>query len=55
MESDIFIHNGKEPKKENYIRFLCISDTHSRYVPLPEADVLIHSGDFTKKGTQQEV
>lgn len=37
--------------------FVAISDTHSlhRQVTLPAGDVLIHSGDFTGRGTRAEV
>ncbi|CAF1213610.1 unnamed protein product, partial [Didymodactylos carnosus] len=38
------------------VRFACISDTHNEYdFPLPDADILLHSGDFTRNGTQGEV
>ena len=55
MESILNIHNGSYPRIDGYARFVCISDTHSRPVNLPEGDVLLHAGDFTKKGTQDEV
>ena len=37
---------------------LQISDTHNRHqllTDLPAADVLVHCGDFTDMGTEQEV
>ena len=37
---------------------LQISDTHNRHqllTDLPTADVLVHCGDFTDMGTEQEV
>lgn len=37
---------------------LQISDTHNRHqelTNLPKADVLVHCGDFTQRGTEQEV
>ncbi len=37
--------------------FLHISDTHGRHAELsnlPNADIIIHSGDFTMAGTEQE-
>lgn len=39
------------------IKFVCVSDTHNRAeeVQLPEGDVLIHCGDFTRSGTPNEV
>jgi len=34
-----------------------LSDTHGRHdrVAVPEGDVLLHAGDFTKRGTEEEV
>ena len=55
MESQIEIHQGAIPKPSNYTRFVCISDTHSTSISLPPGDVLLHAGDFTRRGTQQEV
>ncbi|CAK75179.1 unnamed protein product (macronuclear) [Paramecium tetraurelia] len=40
---------------ENDLTFVCISDTHCQNVPLPPGDVLIHCGDFTKKGSKEEI
>lgn len=39
------------------IKFVCISDTHNvDFVhEIPDGDVLIHSGDFTKRGYQEEL
>ncbi len=40
-----------------YVRILHISDTqnlHSKLTALPDADILVHTGDFTKNGTQKE-
>ncbi|RXW16354.1 hypothetical protein EST38_g9499 [Candolleomyces aberdarensis] len=42
----------------NAIRVVCISDTHNSHnkqPPLPEGDILIHSGDFTNNSTQAEL
>lgn len=37
------------------MKLVCISDTHCVSVPnLPEADVLIHSGDWSGQGSEQE-
>lgn len=36
---------------------LHLSDTHSQHrwlTQLPEADILVHSGDFTMNGSEQE-
>ena len=39
-------------KPEDYVRIVCISDTHGKHndVRLPAGDILIHGGDFTKSG-----
>jgi len=40
------------------VRVVCVSDTHCRHAdlpPLPEGDVLIHSGDLTNSGTYNEL
>ena len=47
-------------KAENDIRFVCISDTHSLQLNLPEGfipdgDVLIHAGDFSMQGQPLEI
>ncbi|HKX84397.1 MAG TPA: metallophosphatase domain-containing protein, partial [Pyrinomonadaceae bacterium] len=41
----------------NMPRIVCISDTHNcnEQIAVPEGDILIHSGDATIKGTDQEV
>lgn len=37
-------------------RFVCISDNHDNYdFTLPDGDILLHSGDFTQNGTEQEI
>ena len=44
-------------KPDNHVRFVCISDTHNKTdrMELPEGDVLLHAGDFTQTGGQNEV
>ncbi len=40
------------------MRILQISDTHNKHLQLtnlPAADVIVHCGDFTDMGTEQEV
>lgn len=39
------------------MRVVCLSDTHSRHdsVVVPNGDVLVHAGDFTKLGEPQEI
>jgi predicted MPP superfamily phosphohydrolase len=37
-------------------RFVCISDNHDNYdFTLPDGDILLHSGDFTRNGTESEI
>lgn len=48
----------KETVNDQPIRLLQISDTHNRHnelTNLPEADLVIHCGDFTEQGTEEEV
>jgi hypothetical protein len=49
----------KECCRGSKIRFVCISDTHSRTDKLvnviPDGDVLLHAGDFTTSGGLSEV
>ena len=49
--------SGDAPKKEGHVRFVCISDTHNRHekLKLPDGDILLHAGDFTWQGTEEEV
>jgi hypothetical protein len=39
------------------LRFVCISDTHNKHEEtiLPEGDVLIHAGDFSNRGQEDEI
>ena len=39
------------------IKFVCISDTHTKHYALkiPDGDVLIHAGDFTYGGQPKEI
>ena len=37
-------------------RFVCVSDNHDNYdFTLPDGDILLHSGDFTRNGTESEI
>ena len=49
--------NNPNPKKDDTIRFVCISDTHTSAdeIKIPEGDVLIFSGDFSYSGKLSEV
>ncbi|ROT85583.1 Metallophosphoesterase domain-containing protein 1 [Penaeus vannamei] len=44
------------PLSPNMVRFVAVSDTHSRAVKaeVPDGDVLLHAGDFTGRGTLSE-
>ena len=44
-------------KREDVIRIVLISDTHNRHrtMQMPEGDILIHAGDFTNNGTEEEI
>lgn len=42
------------PCKEGWTRFVCISDTHGHTFPVPDGDVLLHSGDMTGTGTLKD-
>jgi predicted phosphohydrolase len=39
------------------LRIVCLSDTHDRHdqIAVPDGDVLLHAGDFTKRGRAEEV
>nr|ACI90332.1 metallophosphoesterase domain containing 1-like protein [Philodina roseola] len=37
-------------------RFVCVSDTHSSYeFSLPDGDILLHGGDFSRSGKSEEI
>jgi len=42
-------------ENKDYVRFVCISDTHNDHkrIKVPDGDVLLHAGDFTKFGTEK--
>lgn len=55
--SSIQVHSGQIPKPPNHIRFVCLSDTHDMAdcLLIPPGDVLLHAGDLTMVGLQDEV
>lgn len=59
MESTrVVVHRGEIPKPSDSLRFVVISDTHGRTgsdFVLPEGDILIHCGDFSMKGSPDEI
>lgn len=40
---------------EGWTRFVCISDTHSRFPDVPPGDVLLHAGDMSSWGYPAQV
>jgi len=54
----IILSVGGQKNENNYIRFVCISDTHGGHLQMkiPDGDVLIVSGDFTRwKSSEQDL
>ncbi|EFA00573.1 metallophosphoesterase domain-containing protein 1 [Tribolium castaneum] len=53
------VKSPSKPVEPNKVRFVCMSDTHSLIRNLvfdvPDGDVFIHAGDFTKCGQKEEV
>jgi predicted phosphohydrolase len=51
------VHYGDMPKPEGWIRFVCLSDTHSVPMtqPIPPGDVLLHAGDFSRRGSSKSL
>lgn len=43
-----------KPSDGQWTRFVCISDTHTREIDVPDGDVLLHSGDLTNTGTVKD-
>jgi hypothetical protein len=52
-----YVHYGDMPKPEGWIRFVCLSDTHSipMVQPIPPGDVLLHAGDFSVRGNSKSL
>jgi len=59
----VFVADGREGtaplKDDGSLRFVCVSDSHGQHreltSKLPCGDVLLHAGDFTMAGEQEEV
>jgi len=45
----------KPPRNKVKIKVVCISDTHTNTLSIPNGDVLIHAGDLTNAGTVEEI
>lgn len=58
-DGDAPVHAGGRPRPEGHSRWVCVSDTHGAQgrmtSPIPEGDVLIHAGDFSRMGGTTEV
>jgi predicted phosphodiesterase len=50
----VTLRGGTRPNGDG-IRVVCISDTHTNKLNLPDGDVLIHAGDLTNEGTVSEI
>ncbi|KAJ7512427.1 Metallo-dependent phosphatase-like protein [Mycena galericulata] len=44
-----------KPETRSWTRFVLLSDTHAATFPVPDGDVLLHSGDLTRRGTLREL
>ena len=58
MQSNrINVHTGEAPPLHGHIRFVCLSDTHDRtnLLQVPIGDVLLHSGDFSRMGEDNDI
>jgi len=53
------VRQPSTPPSEDKLRFVCMSDTHSLTShlknPIPDGDVFVHAGDFTRTGKLSEV
>ena len=45
----------KPPRNKPSVKIVCISDTHTNTLSVPNGDVLIHAGDLTNAGTVEEI
>jgi len=45
----------KPHRNKPTIRVVCISDTHTNTLPVPNGDLLIHAGDLTNAGTVEQI
>ncbi len=51
---DIYLND----KPTKTIKVVCISDTHTHYNKpdiIPDGDILVHSGDFSNRGMEEEI
>lgn len=45
----------KPPRNKPRVKVVCLSDTHTNTLSVPNGDVLIHAGDLTNAGTVEEI
>ena len=45
----------KPPRNKPKVKVICLSDTHTNTISVPNGDVLIHAGDLTNAGTVEEI
>ena len=58
METPLIqVHHGEVPLLPGFIRFVALSDTHNKAsnLQIPAGDVLLHSGDFSRRGKPDEI
>ena len=46
---------GQPNRSRDPVRIVCLSDTHTHTLPVPDGDVLIHAGDLSNRGTKPEL
>lgn len=53
------VRTPQKSVEHDKVRFVCMSDTHSLIrnimFDIPDGDIFIHAGDFTKCGQKEEV
>ncbi|KAJ3536926.1 hypothetical protein NMY22_g5814 [Coprinellus aureogranulatus] len=55
VHNDDASHEGIPHPGNDWTRFVCISDTHSRFPDVPAGDVLLHAGDLSSWGYPAQV
>lgn len=53
---DVIVHVGKAPEKlQDYVRVVCVGETINENIDVPDGDVYIHTGNFTRAGDDTDV
>ena len=62
LAQNLYVHGTRRsywrPSSSATVRVICISDTHNQHestLPLPDGDILVHAGDITQSGTEEEL